>query len=298
MNLPTFMILGAGKAGTTSLYYYLSQHPEIFMSSPKEPPFFQVEYELGPAYYWNTYFRGYRGQKHAGEAAHHNLHLPYVTQRIAAMVPEARLIVICRNPVERALSAYWHNVTRGVERSLFEDAIHKNLRRLEVGPWFNDEREAKLYEAAVKSRGTKEIVYTSYVDSGYYAEHIERYAAVFGQDRIKVLFFEDLTRNTAGMTEQAFRFLDLDPIEISDSSAQNQPMAPGLGKLVTNIAAMPGARFVPLAWRARIRRGLGAAFKSSKPQLNPATRQMLADHFRSHNVRLAEVTGRNLDHWH
>ena len=160
------------------------------------------------------------------------------------MVPEARLIVICRNPVERALSAYWHNVTRGVERSLFEDAIHKNLRRLEVGPWFNDEREDRVVRGRRKvPQGTKEIVYTSYVNSGYYAEHIERYAAVLVRMKIKVLFFEDLTRNTAGMTEQAFRFLDLDPIEISDSSAQNQPMAPGLGKLVTNIAAMPGARF-------------------------------------------------------
>ena len=297
MNLPTFLILGAGKAGTTSLYYYLSQHPQIFMSTPKEPPFFQIEYERGPTYYWDAYFSGYRGQNQAGEAAHHNLHLPYVTPRIAATVPDARLMVICRDPVERALSAYWHNVTRGAERSSFEDAIDKNLRRLETGPWFNDELEAKLYETAVKSRGTKEFTYTSYVDSGYYAVHIERYAATFGQERIKVLFFDDLTRDPQGTTAQAFRFLALEPIEIRDSKAQNQPMAPGLAKLVSKIAEIPAVRRVPLAWRARIRRGLGVAFKSSKPKLNPAMRQMLADHYRPHNARLAALTGRNLDHW-
>ena len=53
LTRPTFMVLGAGKAGTTSLYYYFSQHPDICMSSPKDPPFFQAEYELGVEYYWS-----------------------------------------------------------------------------------------------------------------------------------------------------------------------------------------------------------------------------------------------------
>jgi hypothetical protein len=291
------MILGAGKAGTTSLYYYMAQHPEVFMCSPKEPPFFQVEYQLGADYYWKTYFRGYRGQKHAGEAAHHNLHLPYVTERIAATVPDARFIVLCRNPVERALSAYWHNVTRGIERASFEDAIDKNLRRLESGPWFNDEREARLYEAAVRDSRPKELVYTSYVDSGYYARHIERFAKVFGRDRIEVLFFEDLTSDAAGTTERALRSLGLDSIELWDASPQNQPISPGLAEMTRMVTALSGAQLVPLAWRARIRRWLTAVLKSAKPQMNPVTRRMLADHFQRHNDRLAEMTQRNLDHW-
>jgi hypothetical protein len=134
MRLPSFMVLGAGKAGTTSLYYYLAQHPEVFMCSPKEPPFFQTEYELGAEYYWRTHFRGYRGQRHAGEAAHHNLHLPYVTERIAATVPDASFIVLCRNPIERALSAYWHNVTRGVERSSFRGRHREESATAGDGP--------------------------------------------------------------------------------------------------------------------------------------------------------------------
>lgn len=134
MRLPSFMVLGAGKAGTTSLYYYLAQHPEVFMCSPKEPPFFQTEYELGAEYYWRTHFRGYRGQRHAGEAAHHNLHRPYVTERIAATVPDASFIVLCRNPIERALSAYWHNVTRGVERSSFRGRHREESATAGDGP--------------------------------------------------------------------------------------------------------------------------------------------------------------------
>ena len=239
MHLPTFMILGAGKAGTTSLYYYLSQHSEIFMSTPKEPPFFQVEYERGPQYYWETYFKGHQQQKHAGEAAHHNLHLPYVTQRIATTVPDARLIVICRNPVERALSAYWHNATRRAEPLSFEDAIAKNLRRLEVGPRFDDEREAKLYQDAVQNPAGDGLAYTSYVDSGYYATHIERFAARFGRERIKILFFDDLARDAEATTRAVFEYLDLEPIGLKDSAAQNQPMAPGIAKLAGRIAALP-----------------------------------------------------------
>jgi hypothetical protein len=154
-----------------------------------------------------------------------------------------------------------------------------------------------LYEAAATGGNSKEIVYTSYVDSGYYARHIERFARVFGRDRIQVLFFDDLTRDAEDTTGRAFRFLGLDPIKLRDASPQNQPISPGFARLTGTVAALPAARLVPLAWRARIRRGLGTVFKSSKPRINPVTRRTLADHFRPHNEQLARMTQRNLEHW-
>jgi hypothetical protein len=69
LNWPGDNFLGASKAGTTSLYHYLSEHPDVFMSEPKEPPFFRLEYERGSDYYWQTYFRGYRGEQQIGNAA-------------------------------------------------------------------------------------------------------------------------------------------------------------------------------------------------------------------------------------
>lgn len=298
MDRPTFMVLGAAKAGTTSLHYYLSQHPEVFVSDPKEPPFFQVEYEKGIGYYWKTYYRAYSGQRHAGEAGHQNLRLPYVTRRIAESVPDARFYVICRNPVERALSAYWYTFTRGWEHRTFEEALEENLQRMERGPLFEDESEAQLYADGLVAAGSAgQIQHAGYVDSGYYARHIERFASVFGLERIKVLFFEDLVRDPVSTMHEVFAFLDLAPISIPDPSAQNRPVSPLLQRFFRRVAATPVTRRFPQSWRARAKRSLGVLFPSSKPQMTPETRRMLIEHFRPHNVHLSHLTGRNLDHW-
>ena len=97
--LPDFFILGAAKAGTTSLFELLKLHPDVFMSSPKEPFFFEYEYEKGLGFYSRTYFRGWNGQKRIGEARVSHLLLPFVPGRIRASRPEARLIAILRDPV-------------------------------------------------------------------------------------------------------------------------------------------------------------------------------------------------------
>lgn len=296
---PTFFVLGAGKAGSTSLAYYIAQHPEIFMSYPKEPPFFQTEYEKGLDYYWQSYFRGYAGERHAGEAAHQNGRLPFVAQRIHKAVPQAKLFLICRNPVERAFSAYWHNVTRGIERRSFEDAIAQNLERLHKGPLFLDETEAPLYaEAVQRQRREGAVSYASYVDSGHYADVVERYAALFGPDRIKVLFFEDLAEDPQSVVDAVQTHLGLEPVPISDSAPQNTPINPGLAKLFGVVTALPGLDRVPDSWRAKVRTLLSRGFSSQKPTLKPATRRQLADHFRPYNQRLAELTDRDLEHWH
>lgn len=298
MDRPTFLILGPSRTGTTSLYYYLSQHPDVCMSFSKEPPFFQVEYERGLEYYWKTYFQAYSGQRHAGEAAHQNFRLPYVTPRIAESIPDARFFVLCRNPVDRAFSAYWYNVTRSQEYRSFEQAIQDNLRRLETGPLFEDEREARLYAEAVHNHGPKDQVpYASYLDSGYYARHIDRFAATFGRDRIRIFFFEDLVRDPHSVVRDAFAFLDLEPVPLRDPRGQNSPVSPALAEVFKRVKKLPGMARVPIEWQMRVRRALGALFPSSKPRLAPETRRMLSDHFQPHNEELSRLTGRDLAHW-
>lgn len=298
MDRPSFLVLGAGKAGTTSFYYYLAQHPDVFMSDPKEPRFFQIEYERGLEWYWRTYYREYAGQRHAGEAAHNNLRLPYVTGRIAESVPDARFFVLCRNPVERALSAYWHNVTRGREVRSFEEALQANLHRLETGPRFETEAEADLYAKALRERGHRgKTRYVSYLDSGYYAQHVERFGAAVGLERIKVLFFDDLVRDPDATMREAFAFLDLAPVPLPDTSAQNRPIAPALAELLKRLAGTAALRRVPLGWRLRAKRIVGSVFSSRKPKMAPETRGWLVEHFRPHNRRLAELTGRDLSAW-
>lgn len=293
------MILGAAKAGTTSLYQLLSRHPEVFVSNPKEPPFFQTEYERGLEYYWRTYYRGYAGQRHAGEAAHRNLRLPYVTRRIADSVPDAKFFVLCRNPVDRAFSAYWYNFTRGLEPRTFEEALEENFELLETGPHFEDEREAPLFaEALAQARRMGRIAYAAYVESGYYARHIERFAESLGRDRIKILFFEDLARDPGATAVEALEFLGLDPAPPGDLTAYNPSLPPVLARSFRRLSAMPVVRSLPPSWRARVRRSLGSTFKTEKPKIDASTRRTLEEHFRPHDEHLARLTGRNLDHWH
>ncbi len=295
---PSFLVLGAGKAGSTSLAYLLDQHPDICMSYPKEPPFFQTEYHQGLDYYWKKYFRSYAGQAHAGEAAHQNSRLPYVARRIHESVPEAKLFLICRNPVERAFSAYWQNFTRKADQRSFDEAIDENLERLRTGPLFEQEAEAELYARAIdQARQSGRVAYASYVDSGHYAEHVERFAALFGRERIKVLFFEDLARAPQEVADAAYAHLGLDPVPLRDTAAQNTPIHPILARLFQTIGGLPLLGRVPPAWRAKLRTALSSRFKGAKPEMSGETRRLLIEHFRPHNRRLAEVTGRNLDHW-
>ncbi|MGH6895217.1 MAG: sulfotransferase domain-containing protein [Geminicoccaceae bacterium] len=298
MPCPTFLILGTSKAGSTSLYHYLSQHRDVFMSEPKEPPFFRMEYERGAYYYWQSYFKGYGGEKEIGDACTQNLHLPFVARRIADTLPEARLFVLCRNPVERAVSAYWDNYSHGLEPLSLEAALEKNLRRLETGPCFEDEAEASLY-ARVAHQGNKALqrAYGFYVEPGYYAEHIERYRALFGKDRMQIIFFEDLTRDAPRVVAEAQRFLELEPRSLGDTSPQNRAMSRTAALFCSAVGHLPGISRFPAAWRTEVKRRMAGRFRGTGPEISDAALHILLEHFRPHNQRLAQLTGRNLEHW-
>jgi hypothetical protein len=300
--LPTFFILGAGKAGTTSLHYYLSQHPDILMSEPKEPIFFRIEYERGTDYYWRTYFRQWAGQRHVGDADPRNLPLPFVTTRIAATVPDARFVILCRNPVDRIVSNWWQNTRVGIEDRSFEEAVMANLERLEKGPIFIDEAAARHYAQVFADSGSRGLVrYAAYVDAGYYAQHAERYAKAFGRDRVKLLFTEDLERDPDEVTAECVRFLGLDPVRLRDKRAQHVAISAGTAKALRRIANFPGVGRIPLSWRKPVRglveRFAGNRGRSGMPPIPMAVRQMLVEHYRPHNERLAQLTGRDLSHW-
>lgn len=95
-NYPDFFILGAAKCGTTSLHAWLDFHPDILMSDPKEPFFFEAEYERGREYYRETYFKHWQGQPLTGDARHRNLYFSYIPERIRELNPAARFIILLR----------------------------------------------------------------------------------------------------------------------------------------------------------------------------------------------------------
>jgi hypothetical protein len=141
---PSFFVVGAAKSGTTSLHVYLDQHPDIFMSKPKEPFFFEAEYDRGFDFYYRRYFGGWKGQREVGESRHRNLYFPFVPARIHAYNPEARILAVLRNPVERAISHWWHWYARGRKiclcsmpfKQIFSESARENVfqrrRRLAI----------------------------------------------------------------------------------------------------------------------------------------------------------------------
>jgi hypothetical protein len=171
-TLPAFIIIGAQKAGTTSLYKYLRQHPNIVPALKKEVKFFDCNYDLGLDWYRShfPYHSKLNGQKMTGEASPHYLFHPLAARRIANVLPEVKLIALLRNPVERAYSHYQLNVRRGREPLSFEQAIDKEEERLQ------GMREKIL---AGEDIPLYNFLHYSYLAKGIYADQLQYWFAQF-----------------------------------------------------------------------------------------------------------------------
>lgn len=296
MRKPDFLILGAAKCGTTSLYIYLNTHPEICMSDPKEPLFFEAEYHKGFEYYYNKYFLHCRGERIIGEARHRNLYLPYVAERIGRSVPNAKLIVIVRNPVDRAYSHWWHWYSRGREPLSFRDAIYEDIRRIESGITFEGEEGAQLWERNFDFE-IKRNEFRTYVDSGYYSQQIRRYLKHFPEDHLKVIFMEDLVRNPQAIMLELYSFLG---VKAADREMDFKPHNVALGRtalrLMKHVEKFNVHNVLPHRIK-NIGKKLLYMTGATKKRIDPSTKKVLIDHYYPYNRDLEKLTGRDLSHW-
>lgn len=198
--LPDFLILGAQRSGTTSLYHYLRAHPQVRPATGKELQYFTLYYGRGERWYRGHFPRLAPGQV-TFEASPYYLFHPSAPQRVAETLPEARFVVLLRDPVERAYSHYRHTRAYGAEPLSFADALAAEERRLAAalrqGP---DTREA---HAALRNH--------SYAARGRYAEQLQRWFAHVPRQRIHVIRSEDLYADPAAVYADLLRFLGLDP---------------------------------------------------------------------------------------
>ncbi|MEJ5312536.1 MAG: sulfotransferase domain-containing protein [Anaerolineae bacterium] len=293
---PNFFLLGAAKSGSTSLYYYLSQHAEVCFSDPKEPRFFEKEYIQGMDFYWQTYFKGWQGQPLIGDASQRNLFLPYVPPRIHAQCPEAKLIVLLRNPIDRAFSDWWMNYSLGIEKLPFEKAIAANLEQLRSGFSFAGEDGEALWREAMHWGGAHRYVkYRWYLEMGYYAEQLQRYLALFPDTQLQVLFFEEL-KAPLELVNRALTFLGASyPLQNLDTTPQMVGI-PSAGRPVLRVArALRIQHLIPKPVRNTILSYLQRY--SHKPQMSAAMRAWLVEHYHPHNRQLEMLTNKSLVHW-
>ena len=292
MKKPNFFVLGAKKCGTSSLLAYLGRHPDVFISNPKEPYFFEAEYDKGIDYYWGRYFGSYADEKVAGEARHRNLYLPYIPCRIAETVPNARLIIIVRNPIERAYSHWWHWYRRGLEQLSFDDALEKDLRRIESGLVFEGEEGPKRWARNLDAKtGLNE--FRTYLDSGYYCQQIERYLKLFPAENVTTVFLEDLARNPQGVMSRLWSFLGVDPFEQTDYEPLNMAKSRAYS-LKKRYGGVTG-RLMRVSLAPGILRGWLTGAEGER--IRSSQRKALRDHYEPHNRALEQLTARDLSHW-
>lgn len=295
MTLPNFFIIGAAKCGTTALSQYLAQHPDVFMSSPKEPHFFAFMGESldfrGPGVTVNSaitdidsYLRIFENAGSAraiGEASVTSLYVPTASARIREYVPAAKLIVILRNPVERAFSSFQHLIRDGREPIAdFEAALDAEPRRIRDNWGF-------LWR---------------YADMGFYHRQLEPFFSLFPRTSIRTVLHEDLVRDSERTLRELFEFLGVDAAFTADTSVRhNVSGVPRLGFLhraLLGTTAIKGALHAVLPEKARVRAREWYLARALERQSMPLrSRERLKEVFASDVAKLAQLIDRDLSGW-
>jgi len=243
--LPGFLVIGAQKAGTTALYAYLREHPAITGPSWKEVSFFDRHYARGEAWYRGNFPNNLRVRGDlVGEASPSYLFHPLAPERVAGLVPEAKLIALVRNPVDRAYSHYQHEVALGREPLSFEDALAAEDERL------RGEEERLVADPTYFSHAWWNYTYRA---RGLYAEQLERWLAVFAGEQLLVVPSDDLSADPGAAYARVLEFLGAAPHRLGSYprvfERQYEPMSPGTRARLAAEFAEPNRRLYELLGR-------------------------------------------------
>ncbi|MCA9776142.1 MAG: sulfotransferase domain-containing protein [Candidatus Eremiobacteraeota bacterium] len=283
-----FLLLGAPKCGSTSLHRYLCQHPSIFMAEPKETHYFYRDYEPELNGFSEKYLSGWTGQPVVGEASAKNFVLPFVARRIHEALPQAKLLAILREPVERAYSDWWMHRTSGLEKHCFEDAVERGMNSPLLDSWRGEEGYAKWLEFDRK-RGLDGPA-SPYLERGYYASHLTNFLEHFPRDQILVLFSQELLREPQSVMEKVWRFLGVEDHLVSLEQDGQRAVGSKLARTRKILDSLGLLQMVPQ--RVRDQAGkLSAKLGDRRPEMKKTTNQSLQLHFQPHNEKLRALIG-------
>ena len=288
MNVkPNFLIIGAAKAGTTTLHEQLKGHPGIFLPEEKDFKYFDRDenYSRGGDWYGN-YFRNYSGQEKVGEANSEYLFSEKAAERILKdLGPEVKLIAIIRNPAERAYSEYLHQKRYGqVDRDF----------------------DYYLDSANGATDKSGQSIYDIIVGRSHYASHIEKYLSVFSRKNLKVVILEQLKKDPQKGVNEIFDFLGvphMDDIALIQANKAYTPRYNWVNDLLLqpNLLRRSLKKAVPsFAVRKKIRSGLKRvnAARKTPAVLTPQRRNaLMKGPFLEETDRLERLLGITLPEW-
>jgi hypothetical protein len=277
---PNLFVVGGAKCGTTSLWTHLAAHPDIYMSTPKEPHFFSRatvpvnQLVKDPVDYAALFGDGVT-RRYRGEASTSYLWDPDSAARIRRAVPEARILISLRDPVERAYSNYWGHIRVGLDDRTFAEAVQAEL---------------------ADGNGDLAAIPAPHVKRGFYDEQVPRYLETFG-DATLVLLFDELVSDVQGTMASIFEWLELDaaPAQKLDPAPVYSFFMPR-NRAVAALRRLPGVpQFANVLLRGPLRARIDrSALLFEKPPMDPGLRRLLRDVYAPHDARLREILGRSL----
>lgn len=221
--LPSVIVIGGQKCGTTSLFQYILQHPNVAAPRKKEPGFFDRRYDLGLDWYRRNFpLRVLHGDDITLEASTGYISYPHAPARIAESLPDVQLIALLRNPIDRAWSHYHHTVRIGEEPLPFDEAVEREDDRL--GTYLERVESEPVYD---ETRN-----YYTYLSRGRYAEQLERWFENFSADRLLILSSDALSSDPMGCMDRVFehaglpRAHDVQFERHNEGTNYEKPMAP------------------------------------------------------------------------
>ena len=253
--MPDYIIIGAQKCGTTSLYRYLIKHPCVVPASKKEVHFFDNHFGEGiswyrahfPSFLYRYYAKQMRRQDIiTGEASPYYICHPLAPKRISEIIPRVKLIALLRNPVDRAYSHYHHEVKNGNETLSFEEAIKREEERL------RGERDRMLRDEDYYSFNHQHY---SYLSRGIYVDQLKVWMSIFPKEQVLILESKDFFADPPTILKRVFEFLNLPSWELKEYRKYN----------IANYS-----------------------------KIDTTMRKCLIDYFEPHNQRLYEYLGVNL----
>jgi len=281
---PNFFIVGAMKAGTTSLYEYLKNIPGIYMSPRKETHYFahtvvpDVNHRLHPIRDKKEYlalFENVTDEKIVGEASPSYLPDPVAPKLIHEINPEARILICLRNPVERAFSHYLPRVKA----------------RWNIG---------SFHEELLKEVGYDTDPYASSLglQHGLYYQNVKRWQDIFGKEQVKIIIFEDLIKNTKEAIQEILEFLDLDPYYVNFEGKAHNPNRGARGQVAeavlwSPIASKIARKFLPNSTR-QLLSGKILLKKIPKPKIDLEDKKTLIEYYRDDVQKLEQLIDREL----